>query len=594
MTVFGFTGDLHFGRRRLYWTTPGEYLQADGNIYYADMDQTLPVTSHSLKAAIGFNNVIDPMGIAIHYYEQKIYWLDKNVTSNHPRHLTCLRSCNLDGSGYSQVFLYRVVDNITISINATDLVIDFFHNNTALFVDSSLPAALVATNLDAPNKFNKTAPFTGDRFKSMEETHIILRTVSFVTGIAEYLAIDTDITTLLWSTPSTFQVIFQRYVDQPDDLYPAGIAYNADDGFAPVGLAFDTGLGPPNFAHRECYGNGRCSGFIGNFACECDSGFFGDCQIRHCATGNAWWHEPIVDEIAHDEQLECSNMGLCQRETGQCSCRPGFEGAACERMACQKVNGQICSGNGRCLSLRELATKRVDKFLNPAPVVYGSIPNNPHTWDADMSFTCFGDIYGYSPTTGSTNISTYLGDRCDQRQCPIGYDIRLANNLYNQNTLGNYTISKEVQQIQCSATGGFFVLEFRGSKSPKIASNATITELLTIFQGISTLGEVALHLEGGSDTICSTSNSFNKVNITFLAQFINIPIINISNNNLIGSNHLNVIKIIEGSGPPPSECVDKGECDRESGECKCSPHYGSSDGYGERGLHGDCGFNLIA
>jgi hypothetical protein len=32
-----------------------------------------------------------------------------------------------------------------------------------------------------------------------------------------------------------------------------------------------------------------------------------------------------VDEIAHDEQLECSNMGLCQRQTGQCSCRPGFE-----------------------------------------------------------------------------------------------------------------------------------------------------------------------------------------------------------------------------------------------------------------------------
>jgi hypothetical protein len=67
-------------------------------------------------------------------------------------------------------------------------------------------------------------------------------------------------------------------VDQPDDFYPVGIAYgDADDGFAPVGLAFDTGLGPPNFAHRECYGNGRCSGFIGDFSCDSGYGF---CSIK--------------------------------------------------------------------------------------------------------------------------------------------------------------------------------------------------------------------------------------------------------------------------------------------------------------------------
>lgn len=296
VTVFGFTGDLQFGRRRLYWTTPGKYLKSDGNIYYADMDQILPVKAYSLKAAIGFNNVIDPMGIAIHFYEKKIYWLDKNISINsHPSHLTCLRSCNLDGSEYSQVFLYRIVDNVTTSVNATDLVIDFFHNNTALFVDYNtgyhnntvFPAAIVATNLDAPNIFNKTG--AGDRFKDMEETHIILQTISYVSGTAEYLAIDTDTTTLLWSVPSSFKVIFNRYVDQSNDLFPSGIAYdNAKDGFGPVGLAFDLGLGPPHFAHKECYGNGRCSGFTNNFACECDSGFYGDCQARTCASGNAW------------------------------------------------------------------------------------------------------------------------------------------------------------------------------------------------------------------------------------------------------------------------------------------------------------------
>lgn len=268
-------------------------------------------------------------------------------------------------------------------------------------------------------------------------------------------------------------------------------------------------------------------------------------------------------------------------------------------MSCQKTDGLICSGNGRCLSLRDLATKHVDKFLNSAPVVYGSVPNNPYTWDADMLYTCFGDIYGYSPVTGTTNISTYLGDRCDQHQCPIGYDIRLVDNLYLKNTVGNYSLQKEVQQIQCSATGGYFSLEFRGSKSSNITSNTTLSELLTIIQGISTLGEVALHLESGNsaaiwgDTICSTSNDFNRVNITFLSQFINVPLLNISSSNLMGNGYLSVIRIIAGSGPPPSECVGRGECDRESGECMCPPHYGSSDGFGNRGLHGDCGYSLI-
>ena len=42
---------------------------------------------------------------------------------------------------------------------------------------------------------------------------------------------------------------------------------------------------------------------------QCDPGFFGDCQARTCPSGRAWFHEPAVDEIAHDEFAECSNMG---------------------------------------------------------------------------------------------------------------------------------------------------------------------------------------------------------------------------------------------------------------------------------------------
>ena len=32
-----------------------------------------------------------------------------------------------------------------------------------------------------------------------------------------------------------------------------------------------------------------------------------------------------MDEIAHDVVMECSNMGLCDRKTGACQCRIGYE-----------------------------------------------------------------------------------------------------------------------------------------------------------------------------------------------------------------------------------------------------------------------------
>jgi hypothetical protein len=31
---------------------------------------------------------------------------------------------------------------------------------------------------------------------------------------------------------------------------------------------------------------------------------------------------------------ECSNKGLCDRNTGQCECLPGYDGHACQRASC--------------------------------------------------------------------------------------------------------------------------------------------------------------------------------------------------------------------------------------------------------------------
>ena len=245
-----------------------------------------------------------------------------------------------------------------------------------------------------------------------------------------------------------------------------------------------------------------------------------------------------------------------------------------------------------------MASKRIDGYLDPVPTIYGNYPLNPGTWDADRMYSCYGDTYGYSPVTGVSNISTYTGDRCDQRSCPYGYDVRLTDKLYVRDTIGNDTIIKEIQQIVCAATGGYFSLSFRGLISDFIYSNSTISDLYTILRKMSNIGEILLQLSGNINNpfgsfVCG-SNNYNSVNVTFLSQYGLIPLMNITNYNLTGVNNDAYVQSISVStGPPLLECVGRGTCDRTSGECKCWTNYATSDGFGDRGLHGDCGYNSI-
>ena len=107
----------------------------------------------------------------------------------------------------------------------------------------------------------------------------------------------------------------------------------------PVGMYLDKGSVSHLWDYTsECYGHGVCAGLVGNWECQCFGGYSGNCNSgRSCPTGHAWFHKPTVDNIAHDDVVECSNMGICDRSTGDCTCRDGFAGAACERMSCPGV-----------------------------------------------------------------------------------------------------------------------------------------------------------------------------------------------------------------------------------------------------------------
>ena len=99
-----------------------------------------------------------------------------------------------------------------------------------------------------------------------------------------------------------------------------------------------------------------------------------------CPSGNAWVDYPTDNNVAHAALTECSNMGICNRITGRCSCREGFTGEACQRLACPND----CNGRGRCISMRDAASSVIDGEQFDFEGIYEG-------WDADMIHGCVCD-----------------------------------------------------------------------------------------------------------------------------------------------------------------------------------------------------------
>ena len=61
-----------------------------------------------------------------------------------------------------------------------------------------------------------------------------------------------------------------------------------------------------------------------------------------------------LTQTGHD-YAECSNVGLCDRTTGQCHCFPGFSGSSCSRTQCSRDDRGDCSGHGKCEHVGKVA-----------------------------------------------------------------------------------------------------------------------------------------------------------------------------------------------------------------------------------------------
>lgn len=150
---------------------------------------------------------------------------------------------------------------------------------------------------------------------------------------------------------------------------------------------------------NDCSGHGKCGA---NDMCTCHTRpdrvtpawTGGDCSLRTCPKGNAWFDIPSSDNTAH-AAVECSARGKCDRDTGICGCYDGYSGIACERRACPSD----CNGRGMCKTQKDLA--------NDAGKTYTAV------WDAVKSLGCKCD-------------PGFRGPDCSQIECPSGPDVLLG------------------------------------------------------------------------------------------------------------------------------------------------------------------------
>ena len=84
----------------------------------------------------------------------------------------------------------------------TDLLLDFSRNNTAFFIDAAPPAAILATNLDAPIIYDNSTD-DDDMFTPYQTHRVVTTTYAINLTSPAYLAVDESAQLLLFTDSSS-------------------------------------------------------------------------------------------------------------------------------------------------------------------------------------------------------------------------------------------------------------------------------------------------------------------------------------------------------------------------------------------------------
>ena len=225
--------------------------------------------------------------------------------------------------------------------------------------------------------------------------------------------------------------------------------------------------------------------------CSCYSGYYGmKCNLKFCPFGKSWLSFPIADQQRYQPLTECSNMGVCDQQSGKCTCRPGYVGRACERTQCPSIYTSSlgdtrigipdCSGHGRCRTIKEAGAEFNGLSLVLPPVNYTG-------WDADKLQGCICD-------------PGYDGYDCSFRACPKGLDPQATTSP----AYATYT-------LQCQADSGYFTIFFLGQWTQPIPYNADVAYLKSALQNLNFVSSVTISMQtvAGVSMLCGSSTIFS-------------------------------------------------------------------------------------
>jgi hypothetical protein len=361
------------------------------------------------------------------------------------------------------------------------------------------------------------------------------------------------------------------------------LGYATGDGYGKVGTRGDCSF--PESSITACPGEVACSGHgvcLGpnTYLCRCSNGWLGgDCSERSCPTGPAWFSDVKGENDRAHARLECSNMGLCDRTKGECTCSSGFEGSACQFMSCPAS----CTGHGSCVSMSLLADL-AEVNGDTTEYSYGDVPNKKSTWDYDSVRGCHCD-------------AGWEGYDCALRSCPRGDDIHTTNQR------------KETQRIRCKASSGRFTVSFRKAKTASLSYAVSRTALISALESLSTIGKVEVLYDKYDHTdlkavaaknVACTADGSNLITVIFSTELGDVPALKFVEDGVDsidiftdGERTVNFEGVSISSFPGTFEnevCGRRGLCDSALGQCTCFMGFGSSDGSGGPGTRGDCGY----